>query len=100
MIAPGLILALALGEQNPNQTLISNKLESNGYHTGRVGNSRNAFAQSVVMFKRGFRPEAVRLARTLGFQKVSLLTASIRSDTNTGDPLAVIVGQDKANFSG
>ena len=80
--------------------LISNKLESNGYHTGRVGNSRNAFAQSVVMFKRGFRPEAVRLARTLGFQKVSLLTASIRSDTNTGDPLAVIVGQDKANFSG
>jgi hypothetical protein len=52
------------------------------------------------MFKRGFRPEAVRLARTLGFQKVGLLTASIRSDTNTGDPLAVIVGQDKANFSG
>jgi hypothetical protein len=80
--------------------LVSDKLESSGYHTGRVGNSHSSFGQSVVMYKRGFRPEAARLAKTLGFNKVRLLTADIRSDTKTANPLAVVVGQDKANFSG
>ncbi len=80
--------------------LFSDKLESAGYHTGHVGNSHNSFATSEVMFKRGFRPEAARLARKLKIHQVRLLSNDIRSDTKTGNPVAVVVGQDKANFSG
>jgi LytR cell envelope-related transcriptional attenuator len=80
--------------------LVSDKLESAGYHTGHVGNSHSSFATSEVMFKRGFRPEAARLARKLKIHQVRLLSNDIRSDTKTGNPVAVVVGQDKANFSG
>jgi hypothetical protein len=80
--------------------LISDKLESAGYHTGHVGNSSNAFTESVVMFKRGLRPEAQMVARKLGIDKTRLLSASIRDDTKSGNPIAVVVGQDKAHFTG
>jgi hypothetical protein len=80
--------------------LVSDRVESAGYHTGHIGNSGNSFEQSVVMYKGGFRPEAVKLARQLQVKKVRQLTGAIRADAKTGNPLAVVVGQDKANFSG
>ena len=75
-------------------------MESAGYHTGHVGNSHNSFETSVVMFKRGFRPEAVRLGDKLGIKQVRLLSNDIRADTKTGNPVVIVVGQDKARFSG
>jgi len=80
--------------------LISDRLESEGYHTGHVGNSSNAFSESVVMFKRGYRPEAKMAASKLRIARVRLLSAAIRNDTRTGDPVVVIVGQDKSHFTG
>jgi LytR cell envelope-related transcriptional attenuator len=80
--------------------LVSDRIESAGYHTGHVGNSGDSFAQSVIMFKGGFRPEAAKLARQLKIKKVQQMTSAIRADSKTGNPLAVVVGQDKANFSG
>jgi hypothetical protein len=79
--------------------VVSDKIESEGYHTGSVGNSQSSFAISVVMFKRGLRPEAAKLARKLGIRRVQLLTSDVKQDT-AGAPVVVVVGQDKKNFSG
>jgi LytR cell envelope-related transcriptional attenuator len=78
---------------------VSDKLESEGFHTGRVTNSRNSFTQSVVMFSRGHKPEAAKVARNLGIHKLRLMTPDIRSDS-AGSTVSVVVGQDKANFTG
>ncbi len=79
---------------------ISDRIESAGYKTGRLGDSRDPFDQSVVMFKSGFRPEAAKLARQLKIKQVGQMTKVIRSDANTGNPLVIVAGQDKANFAG
>jgi LytR cell envelope-related transcriptional attenuator len=76
---------------------VSDKLESEGYRSGSVGNSRSSFTQSVVMFKRGHRPEAAMVARDLRIKDVRLLSSEIRNDI-AGERVAVVVGQDKANF--
>ncbi len=77
----------------------SDKLETKGFRTGRVGNSGNSFLQSVVMFKRGHKPEAAEVARGLKIAKVRLMTPDIVNDT-AGETVAVVVGQDKANATG
>jgi hypothetical protein len=79
--------------------VVSDKIESEGYHTGSVGNSQSSFAISVVMFRRGLRPEAAKLAGKLGIRRVQLLTPDVKQDT-AGAPVVVVVGQDKKNFSG
>jgi hypothetical protein len=80
--------------------LISDKLESDGYRTGSVITSQGSFTQSVVMFRRGFKPEATKVARQLRISKVRLLTPEIKRDTKTGNPVAVVVGNDKQGFTG
>jgi hypothetical protein len=77
---------------------VSDKLEAEGFRTGSVGNSHNSFTESVVMFKRGHKPEAAKVARKLGIAKVRLITPDISSDI-AGEPVSVVVGQDKRNFS-
>lgn len=78
---------------------VSNKLESQGFHAGRVGNSRDSYAVSMVAFKNGYRPEASKVARTLHIQKLRMMSGGIRGDA-AGAPVAVVVGQDKSSFSG
>jgi LytR cell envelope-related transcriptional attenuator len=77
---------------------VSDKLEAEGFRTGSVGNSHNSFVESVVMFKRGHKPEAAKVARKLGIPKVRLITPDISSDI-AGETVAVVVGQDKRSFS-
>jgi LytR cell envelope-related transcriptional attenuator len=95
-------VAVLNGTNPPVQGLagtVGNKLEGGGFRVGVVTNSRNSFTESVVMFTRGHKPEAAKVAKTLGIRKVRLMAADIRGDS-AGAMVAVVVGQDKANFSG
>jgi LytR cell envelope-related transcriptional attenuator len=78
---------------------VSDRLESEGFRTGRVSNSQNSFTESVVMFRRGHRPEAAKVAKRLEISKVRLMTPDIASDS-AGESVSVVIGQDMANFSG
>jgi len=68
------------------------RVRARGYRVGHVGNaSSTSFGRSIVMFRRGFRPEALRLARDLGIGLVGPLdgikpTALVRSQ------LVLVVG--------
>jgi hypothetical protein len=93
-------VAVLNGTNPPVQGLagaVGDRLEGGGFQIGVVSNSRNSFTESVVMFKRGFKPEATRVGRSLGIQKVRQMTPDIRSDS-AGATVSVVVGQDKANL--
>jgi hypothetical protein len=79
--------------------VVGDRLSAAGFQIGRVSNSRNSFTESVVMFKRGFKPEATRVGRNLEIQKVRQMTPEIRGDS-AGATVSVVVGQDKADFGG
>jgi hypothetical protein len=67
-------------------------VEARGYAIGEVGNApRGGYGRSVVMYRIGRRPEAVRLARDLGIRLVSPLDG-LRPRDLLGAQLAVIVG--------
>jgi hypothetical protein len=99
-VKPGQIEVAVLNGTNPPVNglagTFSDKLENKGFRTGRVGNSSNSFTESVVMFKRGHKPEAAMVARNLQIPKVRLMTPDIVNDT-AGESVAVIVGQDEAD---
>jgi len=93
-------VAVLNGTNPPVQGLagtVGNKLEGKGFKVGVVTNSRNSFTESVVMFTRGHKPEAVKVGKGLGINKVRLMTPDIRGDS-AGAMVSVVVGQDKANL--
>jgi hypothetical protein len=93
-------VAVLNGTNPPVQGLagtVGNKLEGEGFRVGVVTNSRNSFTESVVMFTRGHKPEAAKVAKGLGINKERLMTPEIRGDS-AGATVSVVVGQDKANF--
>lgn len=95
-------VAVLNGTNPPVQGLagaVGNRLEGGGFQIGVVSNSRNSFTESVVMFKRGYKPEATKVGRDLGIRKVRPMTPEIRSDS-AGANVSVVVGQDKANLGG
>jgi hypothetical protein len=104
VLKPGQVQVDVLNGTNPPVNglagLISDKLESSGYQTGRVTDTSGSFETSVVMYKRGYGPEAMKIAGKLSIKRTSLLTNQIRSDAKSGNPIAVVMGQDKSNFSG
>jgi hypothetical protein len=71
------------------------RLEASGFQLGAVTNSTSSFARSTVMFTRGFRPEARRIARDLGIGEVEPMTAEIES-VSAGADVSVVVGEDRA----
>lgn len=73
----------------------ADKVESKGFERGAVTNSRSSFATSVVMFKRGHKPEARQVAKQLQISKLQLMSGEIES-VSAGAPVAVIVGEDNA----
>jgi hypothetical protein len=73
----------------------ADKVESKGFERGAVTNSSSSFANSVVMFERGHKPEAHEVARQLTISKLQLMTAEIKS-VSAGAAVAVIVGEDNA----
>jgi LytR cell envelope-related transcriptional attenuator len=78
---------------------VSDRLESQGFRTGKVSNSQNSFTESVVMFKRGHKPEAAQVAKRLQINKVQLMSTDIAADS-AGEDVSVVIGQDKADFGG
>jgi LytR cell envelope-related transcriptional attenuator len=63
-----------------------------GYVVGGVGNAeRTDFTRSVVMYRKGFKPEAERLARDVGVQVVGPLDG-LRASDLMGAHVAYVVG--------
>jgi len=71
------------------------KVEGKGFDLGAVTNSSASFEESVVMFKRGHKSEARKVAKQLGIDKVQLMSGEIES-ASAGADVAVIVGEDNA----
>ena len=63
-----------------------------GYAIGTVGNApRSDFTRTLVMFRKGYRPEALRLAKDLGIKIVGPLDG-LRSSDLMGAHVALVVG--------
>jgi hypothetical protein len=75
------------------------KVEGKGFKLGAVTNSSSSYAASVVMFKRGHKPEAEKVAKQLGISKLQLMSTEIES-VSAGANVAVIVGEDNAAAAG
>lgn len=71
------------------------KVEGKGFDLGAVTNSSASFAESVVMYKRGHKTEAKKVAKQLGLTKLQLMSGEIES-VSAGADVAVIVGEDNA----
>ena len=70
----------------------ASQVEARGYSVGEVGNAkRTDFTRSVVMYRPGFRGEALRLARDLRIKIVGPLDG-MRTRDLMGAHLAVVVG--------
>jgi hypothetical protein len=63
-----------------------------GYVVGNVGNAARAdYSRNIVMYRKGFRAEGLRLGRDLGIKAVSPLDGLHASDL-MGAHLAVVIG--------
>lgn len=71
------------------------QVEGRGFRLGAVTNSSASFAESVVMFKRGHKPEARMVGRQLSISKLQLMNGEIES-VSAGADVTVIVGEDNA----
>lgn len=71
------------------------KVEGKGFSLGAVTNSNSSFAESVVMFKTGHKPEAQKVAKQLTISKVQPMSGEIES-VSAGADVAVVVGEDNA----
>lgn len=70
----------------------ASRVRARGYVVGQVGNApRTGYGRSVVMYRSGRRPEALRLARDLQIRLVSPLDG-LRPRDLLGAQLAVVVG--------
>jgi LytR cell envelope-related transcriptional attenuator len=75
------------------------KVEGKGFKLGAVTNSSSSFVESVVMFKRGHKPEATKVAKQLGIQKLQPMSSEIGS-VSAGANVTVVVGEDNAPATG
>jgi hypothetical protein len=70
----------------------ASRVRARGYLVGEVGNApRTGYGRSVIMYRMGRRPEALRLARDLHIRLVSPLDG-LRPRDLLGAQLAVVVG--------
>jgi hypothetical protein len=70
----------------------ASRVRARGYVVGEVGNApRTGYGRSVVMYRIGRRPEALRLARDLRIRLVSPLDG-LRPRDLLGAQLALVVG--------
>lgn len=74
---------------------VGSEVESDGFELGAVTNSESSFAKSVVMFKRGHKPEARMVGKALRIGQVQLTTQEIASIA-AGADVSVVLGDDKA----
>jgi LytR cell envelope-related transcriptional attenuator len=70
----------------------ASRVRARGYKIRKVGNApRSGYGRSVVMYRAGFRAEALRLGRDLGIGLVSPLDG-LRARNLAGARLAVVLG--------
>lgn len=96
-ISPGEIeVAVLNGTAVPGlAATYGDQVEGKGFQLGAVTNSSSSFAESVVMFRRGHKPEARKVAKALTIPKLQLMSSEIES-VSSGANVAVIVGEDNA----
>jgi hypothetical protein len=75
------------------------KVEGKGFKLGAVTNSSSSFTDSVVMFRRGHKPEAKLVSKQLSISELQLMSGEIESAA-AGANVAVIVGEDNAAAAG
>jgi hypothetical protein len=86
------ILVLNGNGQDGAAATAAGRLERLGYKIAATGNARRQdYAASVVMYRPGYHPEAVRLAHDLGVKVVGPLDG-LRAAALEGGQLAIIVG--------
>jgi hypothetical protein len=74
---------------------VGDEVEGKGFELGAVTNSSASFSATVVMFKRGHKPEAQKVGKLLKIKKLKLMSGEIES-VSAGAAVAVIVGEDDA----
>jgi LytR cell envelope-related transcriptional attenuator len=75
------------------------KVEGKGFGLGAVSNTDQPFAASVVMFQRGHKPEATKVAKLLQISKLQLMSSEVETAA-AGADVAVVVGEDNAAAAG
>jgi hypothetical protein len=75
------------------------KVQGKGFKLGAVTDASSSFSESVVMFRRGHKPEARKVGRQLGISKLALMSSEIESASKKAD-VTVIVGEDNAAAAG
>ena len=75
------------------------KVEGKNFQLGPVTNSSSSFEESVVMFRRGHKPEARKVSKALSIPSLELMSSEIES-VAAGADVAVIVGEDNAAAAG
>lgn len=70
----------------------ASRVRAKGYVIGNVGNAPSAsYDRSIVMYRRGFRGEGLRLGRDLGISAIGPLDGMTPSDL-MGSHLVVVIG--------
>lgn len=93
-VARGLVTVTVLNGNGVSGAAAStaSRVRARGYKIRKVGNApRGGYGRSVVMYRAGFRPEALRLGRDLGIPLVSPLDG-LRASNLAGAKLAVVIG--------
>jgi LytR cell envelope-related transcriptional attenuator len=75
------------------------KVEGKGFGLGAVSNTDQPFEASVVMFERGHKPEAKKVAKQLQISKLQLMSSEVQTASEGAD-VAVVVGEDNAAAAG
>ena len=75
------------------------KVEGKGFGLGAVSNTDQPFEASVVMFERGHKPEAKKVAKQLQIAELALMSSEVKS-ASAGANVAVVVGEDNAAAAG
>jgi hypothetical protein len=71
---------------------VAGRVKARGYKIASVGNAKSTdYARTTVMYRRGYRPEALRLARDMRIKVVGPLDGMTRRDL-MGAQLALVVG--------
>ncbi len=75
------------------------KIENKGFELGAVTNTNSTFAESVVMFEPGAKPEAKEVAERLNIKKVQPIVPEVAEVSNQAK-VSVVVGEDNAAAEG
>jgi LytR cell envelope-related transcriptional attenuator len=75
------------------------KVEKKGFELGAVTNSDESFESSVVMFKKGGRPEAAQVAKQLSIAKLEPMSSEV-AQVSGDAKVSVVVGEDNAAAAG